>query len=189
MNKKTIETKKLVYLAVLTAIICILQWVTSPTKGFLPVSITLSLMPIAIGAALVGNWSGAWLGAVFGIMVLVTGDAAAFLTVNPLGTVVTVLLKGALAGLCSGLVYSLIEKKNRYVAIFAAAITAPIVNSAVFVLGCYLFFYDYVASLAGGANIFPFIVTVFVGINILIEVLVNIVLVPTVYRIVNIKKA
>ena len=37
-----------------------------------------------------------------GIAVLISGDAAPFLAVSPVGTVVTVLLKGLLAGLCAG---------------------------------------------------------------------------------------
>lgn len=55
-----------------------------------------------------------------------------FLAVNPGGTVVTVLLKGALAGLLAGAVYKAIEKKNKVVATIVAAIICPVVNTGIF---------------------------------------------------------
>ena len=41
---------------------------------------------IVVGAALYGPLAGAWFGFVFGLVVLLSGDAAAFLVVSPLGT-------------------------------------------------------------------------------------------------------
>ena len=69
--------------------------------------ISLVLIPIVIGAATCGPKIGAWLGFVFGIFVLISGDAAAFLSVDIFGTIVTVLLKGTLCGLAAGYVYKL----------------------------------------------------------------------------------
>ena len=108
MNSKT---KKIVGVGLFTAIVVVLQLLGSFIK-FGTFSISLVLIPIIVGAALYGIGAGAWLGLVFGVTVLLSGDAAAFLAVNPVGTVITVLLKGALAGLCAGAVYTLIEKKN-----------------------------------------------------------------------------
>lgn len=190
MNERqnSYDIKKLVYLAVLTALVFVLQIVANISGAVLATPITLTLVPIVIGTALVGKFSGVWLGSVFGMATLITGAAEPFFTVNPLGTVVTVMVKGMLAGLVAGLIYSLFKDKNKYVAILAAAFAAPIVNTGVFAVGCYLFFYDFVASLAGGTNIFPFIVTGFAGINFLIELLVNIVLAPTILRLIIIRR-
>lgn len=45
--------------------------------------------------------------------VLLTGDANLFLAVNIPGTIITVILKGTLAGAAAGFVYKLISKKIR----------------------------------------------------------------------------
>ena len=103
-------TRTIVGMGLLTAIVVVLQLVGSFIKlGMF--SVSLVLMPIVVGAALYGYWAGAWLGLVFGIVVLLSGDAALFLTFNPFGTIVTVILKGALAGLAAGFVYKLLEKR------------------------------------------------------------------------------
>lgn len=183
-----ISTLQLVYLAIFTALVIILQFVSNITAGILPVPITLTLVPIVLSVALNGKWSGAWLGFVFGAAVLFSGASEPFFTVNPFGTIVTVLLKGVLAGLLSGIVYSLFENKNRYLAIIIAGATAPIVNTGIFIVGCFTFFYDYVISLAGGDNIFIFIVTGFAGVNFLIELGVNMLLSPVILRLINLKK-
>ncbi len=102
------NTKKIAGIGLLTAIVVVLQLLGSFIHFGL-FSISLVLIPIVVGASLYGIGAGTWLGLAFGITVLVSGDAAAFLTVNPGGTVVTVLLKGALAGLLAGGVYKLCE--------------------------------------------------------------------------------
>ena len=187
-KRTNIDVKKLVYLAILTALVCILQIVSNITQTVLPVPITLTLVPIVLGVALCGRWSGVWLGFAFGVMVILSGASEPFFTINPFGTVVTVLLKGMLAGLVAGLVYSLLEGKNRYLAILLAGVAAPLVNTGVFLIGCFVFFYDYVLTLANGEALFLFIITVFVGVNFLVELLLNMVLSPTILRLLNIKK-
>ena len=80
------------------------------------------LIPIVVGAAMCGTAAGAWLGLVFGAVVLLT-DSALFMAFSIPGTVVTVLLKGVLCGLCSALVFKALKKANTYLAVIAAAIT------------------------------------------------------------------
>ncbi|MBE6834931.1 MAG: ECF transporter S component [Ruminococcaceae bacterium] len=184
------NTKKIVMTGVLTAIVVVLQFLGSFIK-FGPFSISLVLIPIVVGAALYGVGTGAWLGLTFGITVLVSGDASAFLTVNFVGTILTVLLKGALCGLCAGLVYKLVEKKNKYVATVCAAIVAPVVNTGIFLLGCLIFFLPTVREwgLANGFDsVGKYMIIGFVGFNFLFELLVNVVLSPVIVRIVNIGK-
>lgn len=184
MNK---NTKKLVSLGLLTAVVVVLQFVSMwiRTATF---SITLSLVPIVVGAALYGKWAGAWLGGVFGAAVMLTGDANIFLAINPAGTVVTVMAKGILAGFAVGLVYSLLKKRNDTAATYVSGVLAPIVNTGVFILGCYLFFFDTIKTGAAGSNTFAYVITAFVGFNFLIELAVNLVLSPTIVRIVKIIK-
>ena len=100
--EKHMSTRTLTGVAIFTAIVIVLQSFSAVIR-FGPFSITLALIPIVVGAALYGHWAGAWLGFVFGMVVLLSGDAGPFLAVNPLGTILTVLLKGAGAGCLSGL--------------------------------------------------------------------------------------
>ncbi len=180
-------TYKLVGTALLTAIVVVLQIVGGAIKVG-TFSISLVLMPIVVGAALFGIWSGAWLGLVFGVMVMATGDAALFLAVNVPGTIITVLAKGILAGLAAGAVYKLLEKKNKYVATLLASIASPVVNTGVFLIGCAVFFMDTIKSWAGDAPVFKYMIVGLVGFNFILELAINLVLNPVIVRIVDIGK-
>ena len=153
---KNNNTQKIVGLGLFTAIVIVLQLMGSFIR-FGTFSISLVLVPVVIGAALYGAGAGAWLGFVFGVVVLLSGDAAAFLGVNALGTILTVLVKGALAGLLSGLVYKALENKNRTLAVAVAAVVCPVVNTGVFLIGCLLFFMETIGGWADamgfGANV------------------------------------
>ena len=196
--KTKLTTKNLVGLAVLTAVVIVLQFLGSFIR-FGVFSISLVLIPIVVGAALYGPMAGAWLGLAFGVAVL-SGDAAAFLAISVPGTVLTVLLKGALAGLCAGAVYYALAdqasrqpgaKHNHYPAVIAAAIVCPVVNTGIFLLGCKLFFMDTInawAEGAGFASAGKFMVFGLVGGNFLFELLFNIVLSPLILRIIAIGK-
>ena len=186
--KKRISTRTLTGVALFTAIVVVLQFLGAFIR-FGPFSISLVLIPIVVGAALYGVGAGAWLGFVFGLVVLLSGDAAAFLVVNPLGTVLTVLLKGAMAGLCAGLVFKAVEKRNNTVAVILAALTAPVVNTGLFLIGCLCFFMPTItewAAAMGFANVGAYMILGLVGANFLVEVLVNVVLAPVVVRLIKI---
>ena len=179
---KKVNTRTLAGLGLMTAIVIVLQLVGGAIR-FGTFSISLVLLPIVVGAALYGRGAGAWLGFVFGAAVILSGDASAFLAVNVFGTLVTCLLKGALAGLCAGAVYKLFEKTNTVLATALAAVAAPIVNTGVFLLGCSVFFLDTVkgwAVAAGAESVGAYMFVGFVGINFLIELAVNIVLCPVI---------
>ncbi len=181
------NTKKIAGTGLLTAIVVVLQLFGSAIK-FGPFSISLVLIPIVVGAALYGKLSGAWLGLVFGATVLLSGDAAAFLAVNPIGTVITVLVKGILAGLCAGLVFSLLEKSNKTAGTVCAAIISPIVNTGGFLLGCLVFFMPTINEWAAGAGFESagkFMIVGLVGVNFIFELGLNMVLAPVIVKLVN----
>ncbi len=189
-NTNKMTTRTLVLGAVLTALVIILQFVSMNLR-FSTFSITLTLVPIVIGAATCGIGVGAWLGLVFGAVVLLTGDAAPFLAVNFAGTVATVLVKGIAAGFITGLVYKLIEKHSRYLAVGVSAVVCPIVNTGVFLIGCKLFFMEAIsgwAAAAGmGTSVGTYMIVGLVGINFIIELGTNLVLAPIVVRLLKIR--
>ncbi len=153
-------------------------------------SISLTLIPVVIGAALCGVYAGAWLGGLAGAVFFLTADAAFWLGLSIPGTVITVLVKGVLAGLAAGAVYKLFEKKNRYLAVILAAVACPIVNTGIFLLGCLIFFMDAVKSfaVAEGISIGAYLILFFVGLNFVFELVANVVFSPAILRILNIRK-
>ena len=193
MSTQTRNTsiKTMTFGAMLTALVIVLQLMGSFIK-FGPFSISLVLIPIVIGAATCGPYMGAWLGAVFGVTVLASGDAAAFMTVNALGTVITVMVKGIACGFLSGLTYRLIEKKNQLIAVIAAAIMGPLVNTGIFLAGCALFFLDTIKIWADGAgfggNVVGYMFIGLVGGNFLFELGANLILSPTIVKLLDYTK-
>ena len=190
-NKQKLQTEKLVLMALLTALVAVLQLLGTFTAFFGPFSTAVALIPIVIGAAICGVVAGAWLGFVFGVVVLISGGANLFLAVDVLGTLVTVLVKGTACGLVAALVYRIIEKFNRYTAVIVAAIACPVVNTGIFMLGCIVFFMDDVPQLAAALESSATGVALFWTLamaNFLFELGMNIVLSPAILRIINIKK-
>lgn len=190
MKQSRTDTRKLVTLAIFTALIIVLQLVANVAK-IGPVSITLSLVPIVVGAALYGVGSGAYLGGVFGVVVLlccVTGmDAggAILWNVNPLLTAVVCLGKGIAAGAAAGAVYKLLREKNSTVAAICAGICAPVTNTVLF-CGCmFLFFKETMTAWAGGSDLLYYAVFGLAGVNFLVELAVNLVLAPVIVRIIE----
>ncbi len=191
--KNKLSTKTLVLGAVLTALVFLLQYLGAFIK-LGPFSISLVLIPIVIGAATCGVGISTWLGLVFGAAVLLSGDAAAFLAVSVGGTILTVLAKGILCGLCAGLIYQGILRltKNTLLAVVAAAIVCPVVNTGVFLLGCLAFFMDTVAQWAAaaglGGDVAQYMIFGLVGGNFLFELATNIILSPIATRLLKIKE-
>lgn len=193
MNTNTKKQTELVALgALFTALVIILQLIGSAIR-FGPFSISLVLVPIVLGAAICGYKIGGFLGLIFGAAVLISGDAAAFLAVDVFGTILTVLVKGTLCGLAAGLVFKGLSRLNTYLAVIAAAIVCPIVNTGIFLVGCLLFFMEPVTAWAtalGFTDVGKYMIFGLVGGNFLVEMAVNIVLSPVILRIIAlIKKA
>ncbi len=147
--------------------------------------------PIVVGAATCGVGMGAWLGLVFGVSVLISGDAASFLAVDVFGTIVTVLLKGMLAGLAAGVVYRVVSLFHRYAAVVAAAVVCPVVNTGVFLLGGWIFFLDTLKTWGadlGYDNVAVYMFVGLVGFNFIFELGLNIVLSPIITRLLDYRK-
>ena len=181
------DTRKLALLALFTALVAVLQWLGIGIR-FGTFAVSMVGVPVILGGALMGPLAGAWLGLVFGIIVLLSGDAALFFAWNPIATVVIVLLKGTLAGLAAGGLYQLIEKKNSFLAVLTAAVAYPLVNTGVFFLGCMLCFLDDCVQFAANLGITgsgpAIIMSVFIGFNFFFELGLDLVLSGVVERLI-----
>jgi len=182
------QTRKLVGIGLFSAIVVVLQLLGAFIR-LGPFSISLVLIPIVVGSAVYGKGAGTWLGFLFGVAVLLSGDAASFLAVSVPGTIITVLLKGTLAGVAVDLVNSLLMKVNKYVAVILSAVLCPVVNTGVFLLGCNVFFLDTIKEWSmgteHGSDIVSYMIFFLVGGNFLVELLVNVVMSPVIVRIVD----
>lgn len=187
MKNKGMSTRTMVVGALLTALVIILQFMGAAIR-FGTFSVSLVLIPIAIGAITCGKGIGAWLGLVFGVVVIASGDAAPFWAVNTPGTIITVLVKGMACGFVAGLVYELMGKltKNTYLSAILAALICPVVNTGVFLLGCLVFFMDTVTQWAGGSDVGKYIIFVLVGANFLFEMAVNVIFAPAISYVVKV---
>ena len=187
-NRKVMPTQRLVLLALLTALVAILSYF----GGFIKIgglaSISLTLIPVVVGAVLCGPIAGAWLGGVSAVVFFMTADAVFWFGLSIPGTIITVMIKGIAAGYLAGLVYQLLEKRGRYLAICVSAVVAPVVNTAIFLIGCLIFFIDTVSAgaAAEGMNLFGYLIVFFVGLNFVFELLVNVILSPAISRIIEI---
>lgn len=186
------SAKQVAGIGLLTAIVIVLQFMGS----FIHVgvfSISLVLIPIVVGASVYRSRAGAWLGLVFGLVVLASGDAGAFLAISVPGTIITVLLKGALAGLGAGALYTAVSRmtENKTIPVVAAAVACPVINTGIFLIGCRLFFYETIAAwgaAAGFKSIGAYFIFGLVGMNFVVELLINVVLSPIIVRIISIGK-
>ena len=187
MNKWHFNTRKLVLLALLTAIVIILQFLGAFIR-FGPFSISLVLVPVVIGASLLGAWAGGWLGFVFGLIVLATGDANPFIAIDPVGAILVVIAKGTLAGLAAGAVYRLLSGKSKTIGVVSAAIICPVVNTGVFIIGAYIFFLPTLTAWgmdAGFTNVTAYIFIGMIQLNFLFELGLNVLLSPAIVRLIQ----
>ena len=192
-NKNSIV--KMTELAVLTAIVLILQLLGLGIKlPFLATPISLVLIPIVLGATVIGPKSGAWLGFVFGMEVYIVAgvmgtDPFTMILFNehPVVTFFICIVKSTLAGFLCGVVYKLLAKTNELLATFVAAAVAPIVNTGVFILGC-LFITDTLKSnfVAEGSTVIYFLIIGCAGLNFVFEFLINMVFSPALNRLINV---
>lgn len=190
-SKRTGSTRKMAGLAIFTAIIVVLQVLCTFIR-FGPFSITLALAPIIIGTAMYGKGAGAYLGGVFGAVVLITGllgwdggTVMLLMGMNPVACILICLLKGIAAGLAAGLCYELIAKKNERVGVLVSGIVCPIVNTGLFIVGMLVFYFDTISGWAGGQDLLLYIIVGLTGVNFLVELAVNILLSAGITRIIH----
>lgn len=187
---KFFNTKNIAAVGVLTAIELTLQ-ILGNFITFGPVSINLSLIPIAIGAIIYGPLAGAFLGAVNGVAVIFAPSTLAiFMPINAGATIAICLLKSTIAGFVSGLVFLPFKNKNETVGAILASISLPIINTGLFAIGSLIFFRPFLDAVAsnGFPNIFMALLLGVIGWNFIFELSANAVVSPTISRIVKIIK-
>ena len=182
-NQKILRLAQLALLVALVVVLQIVSAIIPPIAG--SVSITLTLVPVVVGAILFGIKGGAILGFTFGLIVMInciTGlDVGGNMlwNTNPFFTAIICLIKGTAAGIVPAALYKLVRGKKesasngkKFVAALVAALSAPIVNTALFVCGMLIFF-----NAGAGGKAMSYVLMVFAGANFLVEFFINIILI------------
>lgn len=180
MKTEKFTMKQFVEMALLTAVIILLAFTPLGYIRTLGLEITLIVVPVTVGAVVLGPAAGAVLGAVFGITSFIqcfgmSPFGTVLLGINPASTFVVCVVSRVLMGWLTGLIYQGLKKAAslRKAAVILANLAGPLLNTFFFMGTLVLFFYktEYIqriASSLGASNALAFVIA-FVGINGAIE--------------------
>ncbi len=169
----------MVRLAALVAIIILMAFTPLGYFRYGALSITFIMIPVVIGAVILGPGSGAILGMVFGF----TSFAQCFgldpfgtflFSVNPLATIIMCFVPRILMGFLSGLIFRVVHKidKTRFLSYAIASLSGAVLNTVMFISLLVLFFGNIQLPAAmGGIKVIQ-IVGVTLAVNALVEALV-----------------
>ncbi len=160
-NKTTLNTRYMVELSLMAAIIVLmaltpLGYVKTPA-----LSITLLTIPVAVGAIILGPKGGAILGFVFGATSFAqaltgSGMSAILLQANPLGVLFLCFVPRILEGFLCGLIFQLVRKTNlKKASYYIASFSCPILNTILFMGTLVAIFYqtEYIQGLVVGLGV------------------------------------
>ena len=147
------------------------------------VEITINVIPVAVGAIVLGPLAGTILGAVFGLTSFwqcfgMSAFGVALMNYSPFFAAVVCIVPRVLVGLFTGLIYRGLSKKVKNITFScgAASLACPILNTILF-MGAFVLFYSNSAYLnelygsTGASNVIAFIAAL-VGVNGIIEAVV-----------------
>ena len=190
-EKKFLTTKTVVYLAVLTTLLIVLNLLGTVFKVI--TNVNLTLIPIVLGALILGWRGGLFLGLISGLMTFIFGVTGVDPFTNilfiqhPVLTFLTCVVKITVAGVVGGILYSVVNNKNKYVAVILTSAIIPIINTALFIIGA-LLMSDTIGSMAqsNGVDIIYFLVIMCAGVNFLIELVINLLVAPAIHSVVKV---
>ena len=188
MKKKSFfSAKNVTSLSILLALVIVLQ-AFGGSFSIGAVSLNFTLIPIVLGAMLLGPLAGAFLGFACGVVVwiqVIMGLVPFYVliwTETPVAATLTCIVKTTVAGYVAGVLFRWLERKNRYLAVFVATAVVPVINTGLFVVGC-LFMWDAILTIAGGTNVFVFILVSLVTFNFFAEFAVNLLVAPALHSV------
>jgi|LSQX01.2.fsa_nt_gb uncharacterized membrane protein len=204
-NVQRKKTLRLVQMAVLTAIIILLAFTPLGYLKIGIVSITLLMIPVAIGAILLGPVAGLILGVVFGATSFaqcfgMDPFGTALMSINPFYTFVLCFIPRILMGFLVGLIFSALSKlimvstdsnnvtsaretARGFIPYIIASSSGAILNTVLFVGALILMFGNNttVLEMFKGTN-WRVIITTLITVNALVEVVVSLVVGTTVTK-------
>ncbi len=193
---KTSQFKKTLYLTQISVLSAFLVLFGLTKLGYIQVGIieiTINVIPVAVGAIVLGPAAGAILGAVFGLTSFwqcfgMSAFGVALMNYSPFFAAVVCIVPRILVGLFTGLIYRALSKKVKNITVNCgiASIACPILNTVLF-MGTFVALFSNSAYLnelygaTGASNIIAFIAAL-VGVNGVIEAIVSFVVGSAVSR-------
>ncbi len=181
--KKTFNTKKMVMLGLLTAILLLMAYTPLGYLNIGPLAITFNVIPVAIAAITLGPSGGAFVGAIFGLTsflqcIGVGGTSAMgviLFDINPFLAFVQRFVPRFLDGLLLGYIFKGVKKvSNVHVSCLVTGFCSAFLNTVLFMGALVLLFAntEYIQNLMGGQNVILFVCS-FVGINAVFEMIAS----------------
>lgn len=194
MNSKFFTAKNVALLGILIALVIVLQLFASAIPMF-GITLNFSLIPIALAGILMGWIGGAIVGFSCGLVVFITmavlgqEPSTAFLfQTNPVILTVMCIGKTTVAGIVSGLLFKIIEKRNSALAVGVSSIVIPIVNTAVYMIGIVLMknsASEFMGLTSSSAGLVFSVVFGLIWLNFVLEMVINIIFTPVIYRVIK----
>ena len=187
-SAKTARILRLTQLSVLVALLLIFGFTNIGYIKIGVIEITLNIIPVAIGAIVLGPSAGAICGAVFGLTSFwqavsgMSAFGAMLVNVSPILTFILCFVPRILEGLLTGLIFKGLSKisKNNSLPCAVSGLACPVLNTLMFV-GLFILLFgqtDVFASLYGqsaASNIVAFFAW-FVGLNGVVEAIAGFVI-------------
>ncbi len=177
-TKTSLKTLQMVQTAILAAILIVMAFTPLGYFNLGPVMITLLMIPVVIGAIVVGPAAGAFLGLVFGISSFIKAFSdplfgSILLNINWIYTFILCLVPRVLMGFLVGLIFRGLAKidKTRIVSFIISSLSGALLNTAFFV-GMLILLFGNSAFLKQFGSTPIAIVGTLVTVNALIEAIV-----------------
>lgn len=193
---KNSQFRKTLFLTQISVLAALLVLFGLTNLGYIKagvVEITINVIPVAVGATILGPLAGTILGAVFGLTSFwqcfgMSAFGVALMNYSPLFAAIVCIVPRVLVGLFTGLIFRGASKKikNATVSCGIASLACPLLNTVLF-MGSFVLFYSNSAYLnelygsTGASNVIAFIAAL-VGVNGAIEAVVCFVVATAVSR-------
>lgn len=187
-EKKIFSARNIAMFGVLVALMVVLQLFASAIPMF-GVTLNFSLVPIVLGAIFFGPVGGGLMGFISGLITFITCAVMGrepftlfLFQANPVMLTIVCIGKTTIAGIVSGLAYSVVAKKHKIAACYVSSILMPVINTGLYLLGLIAMKGDTAEYLGIEASAGAVFVAVFVIIwlNFVLEVVIDALFAPAI---------
>ncbi len=177
MNNISSKSSGLAIMALITAAIFVLQFVTIPLGA---ITVSLSMVPVAVAAITLGSYYGVIAGGIWGLASLIkallgsSGLTSTLFVMNPFLTIILCFIPRMLDGFLVSLIYRAVKRfANELVSGSIAGFFSAFLNTVLFMSAIVFLFgnTEYVRNMMGGKNVIVFIISIIAG-NAIFEMLV-----------------
>ena len=174
-----VNTRYLTQLGLLSGIVILMAFTPLGYLKVGVVDITFIVIPVAVGAIILGPKAGAILGGVFGLTSFaqcfgMSAFGTMLFGINPIGLFIMCVIPRILVGFLSGLLFKWLynKKRTRVISFAIGSVSAALINTILYISFFAVLFHETGQQMAteSGLNFFPFLLT-FVSINSIIEMI------------------